>query len=368
MACNCNALNYDCPGIQTTTNCVLWAGDPYPTLGICKGDPMTFVGTVILDKLVQIDTIISAPTAVNIDTCPQMKIALGGKDKTVSNLLQVLWDNQCVLQSKIDAVKAQIPTNTYAFNLRCIIPAGTNTDPNAILQGTINKVCDLETTVNNLSPSIDTLINDKIVEFLSGALVGLGNRGIVKSGTGSSTKFLFDSFVPPFVPVPYYGPLSNFDGSGKGIVGSPYEGWYLLCGLNNLADARGRVLVGSIQGVPGPTLDPAVNPANPNNPDTSYSTGDKFGENYHALTISQLPAHGHTINDPGHTHTSATESFMLRNVRCSESSCQSWWPGGSAFVTGSSTTGISINQTGGGAIHENRQPSLAITGYIMRIA
>lgn len=368
MACNCNKLNYKCPGTHTTTNCVLWAGDPYPELSICTEDPMTYVGTVILDKIVEIGAIVSAPLAVNIDTCPAMRVALSGKDKTVANLIQVLWDNQCTLQNKIDDVEDMIPTTAnYAFNLRCVTPAGSSTDTSAILQGTINKVCDLETTVNNLSPNIETVINDKIEEFLTVALVGLGNRGIVKSGSGSTAKFLFDSFVPPFCPIPYYGPLTNFDGGGRGIAGTAYEDWLLLSGLNGMADVRGRTLVAAVQGVPGPALDPAVDPASPNNPNVAYSPGDKFGENYHALSIGEIPSHTHSITDPGHSHTNPSYSFFLRGVRCSDGTCTSWWPGGEPFNTGSSTTGITINATGGGKIHENRQTSFAITGYIMRI-
>ena len=141
-----------------------------------------------------------------------------------------------------------------------------------------------------------------------------------------------------------------------------------------LPDPRGRVIgaVGSGSGL------------------TTRSKGDSVGEETHTLTIGEMPAHKHgdvdvsgntngngnttsngshthTINDPGHTHsyinqpnshevaTSLTTTGTADNENVGQ-------------TTGSNTTGITINSngahihtmgsTGGGAAHNNMQPTL----------
>ncbi len=65
----------------------------------------------------------------------------------------------------------------------------------------------------------------------------------------------------PFLAGLYFGPLSVFDNSGLGIPGTAAEGYAIMNGLNGTPfDMRGFVGVGSIQGIPGPALDPIVDP------------------------------------------------------------------------------------------------------------
>lgn len=378
MACNCNELDYNCLGVKTTTDCVNFIGSPVPELDICSGDPVTYVETQVINRLLALIEQVNTLPDVDLDTCPEMLTALAGKDPDVSNLLQVLWTNQCTLKTLINTVIAAIPSATsYAFSLKCITPVGVLNDPNAILQGTINKVCALETTVNTLGSNIDDIIDTKVGDFLGGAIKSLGNRGIQKTGTGASTVYNFLALVPPYCPIPYVGPLNNFDGSGKGVVGTAYEGWYMLIGASGLLDARGRTLVASVSGVPGGNLDAAVDPTLTANAGTNYTNGAKFGASTQTLSLTQIPSHTHALTDPGHDHPNFYTPF-LRDVKGGgnpdiifEDQANYYNRNNSAnpgkpFV-GPNTTGITINSTGGGQSHDNRQPSLAVTAYIMRI-
>jgi microcystin-dependent protein len=105
--------------------------------------------------------------------------------------------------------------------------------------------------------------------------------------------------------VEYYGPLSNFNGSGVGIASLGWDKIYICNGqiIGGFAtpDKRGRIDVGAIQGVPGGALDPVIAPGgfNPN-----YSLYTTAGSNSVTLSTGQMPSHTHvvTINDPGHRH------------------------------------------------------------------
>lgn len=364
MACNCNQLDYKCLGTKTSTDCVIWAGDPVPALDICTGDPLTYVEEQILNYIVDQLEQADLPVDVDLSTCVAMQQALAGRDKTVNNLLQILIDNQCTLADLIQQVEDKIPIPTpYAFQLKCVAPVGANNDPNAIIQGIINELCELADTVADLGSNIDEIIDTKIGDFLSGAITSLGNRGIQKTGTGSSTAYKFLALVPPLCPIPYVGPLSNFDGQGKGVVGTAYEGWYLMNGNFGNMDFRGRTVVASLNGVPGATLSPAVDPSNPLNPGTNYTNGATFGEHFHVLSGNEIPSHSHPLTDPGHVHVYLKPALQ-------SNADKGGIPDYIAATDGNTSaafTGISIQNFGGGQRHENRQPSIAVTGYIIRL-
>jgi microcystin-dependent protein len=107
----------------------------------------------------------------------------------------------------------------------------------------------------------------------------------------------------------------------------------------NLPDCRGRVLGGVGQGAGL----------------TNRTIGSSVGAETHTLTVDEIPSHSHGVTDPGHTHTylglqsqgvaSGLDSAAENSPRPTETS-------------GSSTTGISINNTGGGGAHNNMQPTI----------
>lgn len=94
------------------------------------------------------------------------------------------------------------------------------------------------------------------------------------------------------------------------------------------------------------------------------SLGVVGGAATHTLVTGEIPAHNHAITDPGHTHT---------NVRMTQTGLSFTGPGGgTAYVpnstepTGTATTGITINNTGGDGAHNNMQPSYGV-GYAIKL-
>jgi microcystin-dependent protein len=93
----------------------------------------------------------------------------------------------------------------------------------------------------------------------------------------------------------------------------------------------------------------------------ALKVGATVGADSLALTEAQLPAHKHTVTDPGHAHPPNGASFIIgggnpapANIRADSGSY------GATGITGPATTGISIDSTGGGKAFDNRQASLAL--------
>jgi microcystin-dependent protein len=128
---------------------------------------------------------------------------------------------------------------------------------------------------------------------------------------------------------------------------------------------------------------------------STYATnlGDTGGSDTHTLTIAELPAHKHgsvdvtgstngngtttsngihthTITDPGHNHSLPQSLTALTGVGPNDD-----WTQGSGTNTGTSTTGITVDNagahthnmgsTGGGQSHNNLQPYLVLN-YIIK--
>ncbi len=90
------------------------------------------------------------------------------------------------------------------------------------------------------------------------------------------------------------------------------------------------------------------------------TAGSVCGEATHTLTTPEMPAHSHAITDPGHHHSAYTtttyqilESGALNNVQGAAT----------PTTTGDSTTGITINSTGGGGAHNNTDLRVLGTFY-----
>jgi len=85
----------------------------------------------------------------------------------------------------------------------------------------------------------------------------------------------------------------------------------------------------------------------------------RTGEELHTITLPEMPSHGHTINDPGHTHPLVQIAQGSGNLGAVTS-------GTGAGVTGSRVTGITVNPNGGGGAHENLQPTVFVP-YIVKL-
>lgn len=126
---------------------------------------------------------------------------------------------------------------------------------------------------------------------------------------------------------------------------------------------------------------------------SNWALGDTYGEDEHTLIINEMPAHthgsnvatgndngngntttdglhDHSINDPGHAHSLPLSSAALTGIGPTDDVTQ-----GSGYITGSNTTGITVNSngnhfhqifnTGGGAPHNNMQPTIFMGNMFM---
>lgn len=105
----------------------------------------------------------------------------------------------------------------------------------------------------------------------------------------ANTKFL--KCGHPIIMLDNADDIGSFD-SDSGLGSNCWEGWAICNGVQ--------------QSVPG-SLTKKITP--PNLLDKfivgagdTYDVGDTGGENFHTLTVEEMPAHAHALNDPGHLH------------------------------------------------------------------
>lgn len=121
----------------------------------------------------------------------------------------------------------------------------------------------------------------------------------------------------------------------------------------NIPDGRGNTIIG-LDNMGGSAAGRVT---------AATSLGYTTGEQTHLLSSAEMPSHSHGVTDPGHSH-SLSSPVIATSVGGALAG-----PGGSSGTissTNSSTTGISIQNAGGGGSHNNLQPLLALN-KILRI-
>lgn len=98
---------------------------------------------------------------------------------------------------------------------------------------------------------------------------------------------------------------------------------------------------------------------------TVTSAGSKVGGATHTLLTAEIPAHSHGVTDPGHTHAPLTGGNFHKDANGTNvvnatinNATQTGDP-----TTASATTGITINNAGGGGVHNNTQLTVLGTFY-----
>lgn len=374
MACN-NCYN-GC--VETTSDkCVRYTGSAVPDLNIETGDSVYVVEQSVIDAVVSfldgtgIDITID-PTAYcelvtqYLPTCKPIC-----SPPTAVELFEALVKAACDLQGQVTAIDATLATLNADYTIDCLTGVTASSDTHAILQATINKLCDLGIDLVALALDVDTnyvKLSD-LDALIQSYLDSIG------------TSTLYSNKMVPYTAVEYYGSLSNFDATGAGL--GDWDKIFLCNGQNGTPDKRGRVPVGAIQLVPGGALNAAVNPATPGNP--NYAVGDVSGANTIVLDATQIPSHAHSITDPGHDHfvlandNAAAIPFTGGPNATEPVSSYTDLSGNFSYRTGTSnlaaatvglssteSTAITVNSTGGGLAHSNIQPVLACY-YIMYI-
>lgn len=93
----------------------------------------------------------------------------------------------------------------------------------------------------------------------------------------------------------------------------------------------------------------------------AHALDSTFGAATHTLTTGQIPSHNHGVTDPGHTHRVEKLSATVNaGVNTATPNARSDNPAAPHITAQSNTTGISIQNTGGGGAHNNLPPSLAV--------
>lgn len=132
------------------------------------------------------------------------------------------------------------------------------------------------------------------------------------------------------------------------------SGWALCDGTQGTPDLRGRFVIGSGQG----------------NGLSNRPANQQGGAETVALSEAQLPPHTHGVNDPGHFHTwTASRQRAGTDDHNNTSELSTGDAGGQDTIiknTNSKGTGISLQNTGSGAAHENMPPFYALA-YIMKL-
>lgn len=376
---NCSNCYNGCTEI-VSDRCVKYTGIDVPVLGIKTGDSLSFVEQALITFLtstldgtgVKIDlgtTVVCNLVQQYLPTC---------KDLDIVDISKALIEAACDLQEQVDAIDATLNTLNADYTIGCLTGVTASSDTHAIVQAVINKLCQVQVDLTALALNVSTnyvSVND-IDAYIQAYI----------DGQASST--LVSNKMVPYTVLPYYGPLSNFNGSGAGT--GDWLNIYLCNGNNGTPDLRGRVLVGATSGMFGSALDPAVDPAIAGNP--SYTLSGSLpplfpsvtGVNQVTLNATQIPSHTHAISttvnvtETAHRHkfsddtNGPTNALRVDNdilpVNTTPTNAPISGTGegaGRIYETSAQLAGVAVEVeasaavTGGGLSHLNYQPGAA---------
>lgn len=296
---SCESCYNGCVDI-VSDKCVKYTGDTYAPVGIEYGDSLYQVEIALIENVISFLNGSGINISVNpVYLCNYMQTFLpAGSTFTLPTIIAGIVRAICDTHSSIVTIESTLATLNANYDVDCLTGVTNSSDTHDVVQATIDKLCAVATDLTALELDVDT-------NYVKLADLDALIAAYIASSSGGSSNQQYLKMVP-YVAYEYYGPLTNFDGSGIGIPASGFFKVYLCNGLNGTPDKRGRVAVGAIDGVPGGPLDAAVNPANLGNP--NYDLYTTAGENTITLITSQIPVHTHattvvasgTVGD--HTH------------------------------------------------------------------
>jgi len=339
----------------STDKCIKYTGVDVPELDIKKGDSLSFVEQALITFLTS--TINGTGIQITIDSgdyCTLVTQYLQACETvTALDLFKALVKAACNLQTQVDDAVAATGTIEANYTVDCLSGVSAGDGTHAIVQAVITKLCEIDLALTALAADVDT--NYVKLSDLNGL--------IASYIASTSTASRYYTRMIPYVAVEYYGPLTGFDASGAGIIGTEWEKIYLCNGDNGTPDHRGRVGVGATS-TPGViAMDSAVDPGVLGNP--AYTVLDTaHGTNTIILDETQIPSHTHVLTDPGHTHdvsvtssdSDAPNGILTNPVFDNATYASGTNPPG--LLVDSTVTGITLSNTGGGLSHNNYQPGI----------
>lgn len=347
-------------------SCTFYTGPDIDVLCIKNGDSMKDVTKSITDAIL----LISTGEGIVLDLILSsgiLKDYLYNKEYTAENVIQALIQFSENLETKIEALE-DVVYAPISVNAPCLtLPTIPSKDD--ILKATAEKVCSLNTAVTNITS--DYVKASDICTIVTSCI-----ENSVSESDSSATIVQEYTKMPKYCPIAYTGPMSVFDSTGKGIEAQGYKNIYVCNGNNGTDDLRGRSLIGANVNVSGPTLDAAVDPSVAANAGYSIAVKTKKGSFTHSLQSLENGPHGHTINDPGHSHYIAANgsstpltsgnTMLYFKEGLNNNSYQIHGTSSPASMGKSSTanTGISLASSGNGNPHNNTHPSFGVN-YII---
>lgn len=166
------------------------------------------------------------------------------------------------------------------------------------------------------------------------------------SDTQNLFVYLWTNFTNAHCPVSGgRGSTALADFQANKTIGLPDMRAKNPCGLDDMGNTAANIIQPS-----------NVTSGGGDGPTTAAATG---GEANHLLAVTEMPSHGHGINDPGHTHPYNDRTFP-------DASSGSSFPigGGTTSNTGPSTTGITLQNTGGGQAHNTMAPFMLGSWFV----
>jgi len=377
MSSNCSNCYNGCTEI-VSDRCVRYTGIDVPVLGIQTGDSLSFVEQALITFL----TSTLDGTGVKIDLAPTIICDLVKqylptcKDLSIVDVSKALVQAACDLQEQVDDIVADVAIIEADYNVNCLTGVTASSGTHAIVQAVINKLCQVQIDLTALALDLSTNyvqisdLDDLIQDYIDNS----GQNTLIKNR------------MVPFAVVPYYGPITYFNGSGAGT--GDWDRIFLCNGLNGTPDLRGRTLVGVTDGTMlGGTMAAAVDPTITGNP--NYSIGTTTGANQITLNTTQIPNHTHsatavsTVTPATHSHLTVSSGTSV-GLNAADPINEGYSSGGNLGyslrsaagatanvgktndVTISATTVVSNSATGGGLAHSNIQPSIGCR-YIIYI-
>ena len=138
--------------------CTKYTGNNVPELGIENGDSLFSVQQSIFSFLLSVIDGTSIKPEINQDyICEKISQYLGEQELTLPNIINVILQTACDLQTQVTNVKNSVDTINTAYTLNCISGVTDNTNTHEVLQAVITKLCSVNTALSALSLNVDSL-------------------------------------------------------------------------------------------------------------------------------------------------------------------------------------------------------------------